>query len=90
MSGRDLLHFLSADFLAFIRVLQAFFFVIVIIIRNKSLKHGHAIIIIRKVGSVFAFIIFKNLKIFYPGDLVLFLDMYSINCMTIVANQDSF
>lgn len=90
MNDKDLLHFLSADFLAFIRVLQAFFFIIVILIQNKSLKYQHAIIIIRKVGSVFAFVIFKDWKIFDPDDLVQFLDVYSINCVTIVANQDTF
>ena len=86
-SGRGLLHLLSVDLSALIRVSQAPFFVIVVVIQNKFPERWHAIIIVRKIGSALAFVVIQDSKIFYPDDLVLLLDVYSINCVTIVADQ---
>lgn len=70
--------------------LQALLFVIVIVPQKESLKRWCTIIVVRQVGSNLAFVILKNPKIFHPNDFVLLFDMYSINCVTIVADQGSF
>lgn len=99
-SGRGLLRLLRVDLSAITRSLavdlsalislQALFFVIVDVIQNKSLEHWHAIIIVvRQISSALAFVVLKDLKIFYPDGLILLFDVYLINCVTIVADQDA-
>lgn len=92
---------LYVDFLAFTKLfyinllafagLHTFFFIIVIFISSgESLERRYILIVGGQVGSGFAFIIFRNSKIIYPNNFILFFNMHPINCVTIIANQSSF
>lgn len=71
----SLTRLLCIDLLAFAGLHTFFFIIVIVISQEESLECRCILIVGGQGGSGFAFIIFKNPKIFYPNNFVLLFDI---------------